>query len=89
MQSPAEAAVAQEPTGVYVQLGAFNQRQNAESFLAHMRIEMSWLAGAIGMYARDGLYRVHAGPYADRIQADDVARRVEQSMDLKPILITR
>jgi rare lipoprotein A len=89
MQSPAEAAVAQEPTGVYVQLGAFNQRQNAESFLAHIRIEMSWLASAIGMYARDGLYRVHAGPYADRIQADDVARRVEQSMDLKPILITR
>ena len=89
MQSPAEAAVAQEPTGVYVQLGAFNQRQNAESFLAHMRIEMSWLASAIGMYAREGLYRVHAGPYTDRSQADGVARRIEQSMDLKPILITR
>ncbi len=85
----AEAPVAQEPTGVYVQLGAFTLRQNAESFLAHMRIEMSWLAAAIGMYARDGLYRVHAGPYADRIQADAVARRIEQSMDLKPILITR
>jgi RNA polymerase-binding protein DksA len=85
----APPAVAQEPSGVYVQLGAFNLRQNAESFLAHMRIEMSWLAGAIGMYARDGLYRVHAGPYADRVQADEVARRIEQSMDLKPILITR
>ena len=85
----AEAAVPQEPSGVYVQLGAFNLRQNAESFLAHMRIEMSWLAGSIGMYARDGLYRVHAGPYADRVQADEVARRIEQSMDLKPILITR
>jgi len=85
----AEAAVPQEPTGVYVQLGAFNLRQNAESFLAHMRIEMNWLAGSIGMYARDGLYRVHAGPYADRVQADEVARRIEQSMDLKPILITR
>jgi rare lipoprotein A len=84
-----EAALTQEPAGVYVQLGAFTLRQNAESFLAHMRIEMSWLAGAIGMYARDGLYRVHAGPYAERTQADEVARRIEQSMDLKPILITR
>ncbi len=84
-----QTAVAQEPAGVYVQLGAFTLRPNAESFLVHMRIEMSWLAGTIGMYARDGLYRVHAGPYADRIQADEVARRIEQSMDLKPILITR
>jgi rare lipoprotein A len=88
-QRPVEAAVAQEPTGVYVQLGAFSLRQNAESFLAHMRVEMNWLAGAIGLYARDGLYRVHAGPYADRTQADEVATRIERSMDLKPILITR
>ena len=88
-QRAAEAALTQEPTGVYVQLGAFTLRQNAESFLVHMRIEMNWLAGAIGMYARDGLYRVHAGPYADRIQADEVARRIEQSMDLNPVLITR
>ena len=86
---PAEAAVAEERNGVYVQLGAFSQRQNAESFLAHMRIEIAWLAGVIGLYARDGLYRVHAGPYADRAQADLVATRIEQSMDLKPILITR
>jgi rare lipoprotein A len=89
VQRPAQAAVAQEPTGVYVQLGAFSQRQNAESFLAHMRVEIGWLADAIRLYARDGVYRVHAGPYADRIQADEVATRIERSMDLKPILITR
>jgi peptidoglycan lytic transglycosylase len=88
-QRPTEAAVAQEATGVYVQLGAFSQRQNAESFLVHMRVEMAWLASAIGLYARDGLYRIHAGPYADRTQADSVATRIEQSMDLRPILITR
>lgn len=88
-EKPAEPAVAQETTGVYVQLGAFTLRANAESFLVHMRVEMSWLSGAMGIYARDGLYRVHAGPYAERVQADDVARRIQQSMDLKPILITR
>lgn len=85
----AEAAVAEEPTGIYVQLGAFTLRPNAESFLTHMRAEMSWLSRAIALYAREGLYRVHAGPYADRAQADAVARRIEQSMDLRPILITR
>jgi rare lipoprotein A len=88
-ERPAELTVGQEPAGVYVQLGAFTLRPNAESFLTRMRVEMSWLGSAIGMYARDGLYRVHAGPYADRIQADEVARRIEQSMDLQPVLITR
>jgi len=88
-QTRAEAVIAEEPSGVYVQLGAFSQRQNAEGFLAHMRIDMTWLAGAMAMYMRNGVYRVHAGPYADRAQADEVARRVAQSMDLKPILISR
>jgi rare lipoprotein A len=79
----------QEPAGVYVQLGAFGLRQNAESFLAHMRVEMSWLAGAISVYLRDGVYRVHAGPYPDRAAADQVATRIERSMDLRPVIISR
>jgi rare lipoprotein A len=54
-----------------------------------MRAEMSWIADSIGLYARDGLYRVHAGPFADRTQADQVASRIEQSMDLRPVVITR
>lgn len=86
---PAAPAIAEEPTGVYVQLGAFSLRQNADSFLAHIRVEMSWLAGAIGLYLRDGVYRVHAGPYPDRAQADQVAARIEQSMDLRPVVINR
>jgi rare lipoprotein A len=86
---PAGPAIAEEPTGVYVQLGAFSLRQNAESFLAHMRAEMSWLAGAVTLYLRDGVYRVHAGPYPNRAQADQVATRIEQSIDLRPVVISR
>lgn len=82
-------ALEQEPSGVYVQLGAFSLRQNAESFLAHMRVEMSWLGGAISVYLRDGVYRVHAGPYPDRVAADQVATRIERSMDLRPVVISR
>jgi rare lipoprotein A len=84
-----ETAVAQEPKGVYVQLGAFSQRPKAESFLAHARAELDWLAGAIGLYLRDGVYRVHAGPYVDRTEADRIATRIEQSGDLRPVVITR
>jgi rare lipoprotein A len=85
----AEPAVAAEPKGVYVQLGAFSLRPNAESFLVRVRADLSWLADTIGLYMRDGLYRVHAGPYVDRSQADQVAARIEQTMDLRPVVITR
>ena len=86
---PSAPALEQEPSGVYVQLGAFGLRQNAESFLSHMRAEMSWLGGAISVYLRDGVYRVHAGPYPDRVAADQVATRIERSMDLRPVVIIR
>ena len=82
-------ALEQEPAGVYVQLGAFSLRQNAESFLAHIRVEMGWLAGATSVYLREGVYRVHAGPYPDRVAADEVATRIERSMDLRPVVISR
>jgi rare lipoprotein A len=85
----APPAPEQEPAGVYVQLGAFSLRQNAETFLAHMRVEMSWLGSAISVYLRDGVYRVHAGPYPDRLAADQVATRIERSMDLRPVVISR
>jgi len=86
---PVIESPAQEPKGVYVQLGAFSQRSKAESFLAQVRTELNWLADTIGLYLRDGVYRVHAGPYLDRTQADQIATRVEQSVDLRPVVITR
>lgn len=88
-QNPESPVPPQEPKGIYVQLGAFSLRPKAESFLVRMRSEMSWLGDTIGLYARDGLYRVHAGPYADSRQADQVATRIEQTMDLRPVVITR
>jgi rare lipoprotein A len=54
-----------------------------------MRSEIAWLGDAIRLYARDGLYRVHAGPYADARQADQVAARIEQTIDIRPIVIVR
>jgi rare lipoprotein A len=80
--------VTRDASGVYVQLGAFGQRANADSFLARMRAQLAWLADAIGVQAENGLYRVRAGPYADRDQAAQVATRIEQSLDLKPAVVT-
>ena len=81
--------IAQEPAGAYVQLGAFSTRQNAQSFLLRARTELAWLADNMALYGREGLYRVHAGPYADRDAATRIAERIEQSSELRPVIILR
>ena len=76
-------------SGIYVQLGAFGSRKNAENFLARLQGQVTWLADSMHIYPRDGLYRVHAGPYASRSEARSVADRVNQSLGLKPFVLTR
>ncbi|MEO8627000.1 MAG: septal ring lytic transglycosylase RlpA family protein [Betaproteobacteria bacterium] len=75
--------------GVYIQLGAFAARNNAEDFLSRIRSELSWLSESLAVFTRDGLYRVHIGPYPDREQASQVASRIAQSMDVRPVVISR
>src|SRR5574341_39644 len=50
--------VSQENAGVFVQLGAFSVRENADGFLARLQAELGWLADAIGVYQGGGLFRV-------------------------------
>jgi rare lipoprotein A len=85
----ASEPIPQEPIGAYVQLGAFSTRDNANSFLLRMRVQLDWLSDNVGLYGRDGWYRVHAGPYADRDQATRIAERIEQSTELRPVIILR
>lgn len=79
----------QEPPGVYVQLGAFSLVENARSFLTRLQAELNWLSETAGIYQRAGVYRVQAGPYSDRSEAMRVASRIEQALELKPVLISR
>jgi rare lipoprotein A len=92
---PSTAAVgsppplSQETAGVYVQLGAFSVRENAEGFAARLQAELGWLAEAIGVYQADGVFRVRAGPYRDRNAAQRAAARIERALDLEAIVINR
>ncbi len=80
---------AAETGGHYLQLGAFGSRENAESFLTRMKAQMDGLADNLHVFARDGLYRVHAGPYASQPEARQVAERINQALGVRPIVLTR
>jgi len=87
--APAAAAVSAEPGGIYVQLGAFSVAQNADAFLRKMRIDLGWLADSINVYSKDGLYRVHAGPYSSREEAGRAAERVQNDLGFKALVLER
>jgi rare lipoprotein A len=84
-QIPVTADVA----GYYLQLGAFGSKDNAENFLARMKVQMEGLADNLHVYPRDGLFRVHAGPYPTQPDARQAADRINQALGVRPVVLTR
>ena len=78
-----------ESGGVFLQLGAFSGRENAENFRARIYRDLSWLSDAIQILPRDGLFRLHLGPYRDRSEATSMADRIRAALELKPVIVVR
>ena len=81
--------VAADSGGIYLQLAAFGARENAEAYTGRLRAEQAWLAPQLRVYTRDGLFRVHAGPFANHNEARQAADRISQSMGIKPLVLVR
>ncbi len=84
-----EVPVAAEPGGVYVQLGAFAAPENAEGLRARLALELATFGREIEIYRKDGLYRLHVGPYRTRAEANAVADQIRDALDLEPHLVER
>jgi len=76
-------------SGIYLQLGAFSAYDNADNFVARMRAEFPSLLNNLGIVAKDGLFKVHAGPYSDQTVARQAAEKIAQSLSIKPMLLVR
>ncbi|MGH8677281.1 MAG: septal ring lytic transglycosylase RlpA family protein [Burkholderiales bacterium] len=87
--TPLPTPLESEAGGVYVQLGAFSVADNAEVFLQKMRLDLPWLAATMQLYRRDGLYKIHAGPYQSRDAAQRDAERARQSLGFAPFVLSR
>jgi len=76
-----------EASGVYLQLGAFASRENADIFRDRVAGQLTWLAGALRIESADGLHRVRAGPYRDRIEALAVSGHIRDALEVTPIVV--
>ena len=71
--------------GVFLQVGAFASRENAEKLRA--RVASSAQPGELVQL--DSLWRVQLGPYASPEEARSAAERLEPALGLKPLVVVR
>lgn len=71
---------------VYLQLGAFKSQEGAESFLARMRSELGELGKQFRLSSKDGLVRVHVGPYASQSEARGSAESMKNTLGFRPMV---
>jgi len=80
---------AQQAKGVYVQVGAFNARENAESLFTRVRSELAWLQEKGEILMSADLWRLQLGPFVSREAARAIAERIEAELSVKPLLVVR
>ncbi len=74
---PAGAPISVDAAGGFaVQLGAFQNFNNAQTFLAHVQAQLATAQVEPKVREANGLYRVYVGPYPDRDEARRVADRL-------------
>ena len=85
-RAPAEAA-----RGFWVQLAAFRERDGAESFRRRIAADgdASWLEPLIAIFGDAVVYRVQAGPYPNRDDAESAAQRARAALAIVPIVVER
>jgi len=72
--------------GVYLQLGAFESKENAEIFLEKMREQLGEAGKGLKLSSKDNMTRIHIGPYDNQVEARSNAENLEGKLGFKPML---
>jgi rare lipoprotein A len=74
---------------VYLQIGAFSSRENAEGLRTRVAQELAWLKERLEVLLAGNLWRLHVGPYPSQDDARSVAERIQAQLNLRPLVIVR
>jgi rare lipoprotein A len=86
---PAPVATAAIASTYWVQLGAFRQRQSAHDLRQQLARELAWLEPWLAIIDDRSLFRLQAGPFATRSEAQDTAERIRATASLQPMVLQR
>jgi len=87
--APAARAYTTPARGFWVQLGAFRQREGAESFQQRVATELDWLSPLLAVFSDASMFRLQAGPYPSRNDARAAAERIRDGLQLVPVIVER
>lgn len=87
--APPARALTAAAQGFWVQLGAFKQRDGAEQFQRRVSDELAWLSPLLAVFSEPQLFRLQAGPYPTRGEAQDAAARIRDALKLVPVIVER
>jgi rare lipoprotein A len=77
------------PSSIYLQVGAFSSRENAEDYRSQLSRQLAWLTDEVQVLTAGGLWRLLVGPYGSNDAARPVAQRIEADLNLKPLMVVR
>lgn len=78
-----------EKRRIYLQLGAFSARENADKFAAQVKSQLAKTPNALAVFIKDGLYRAASGPYATHKDAMEAAPALAKLIKARPLVIFR
>lgn len=70
----------------FVQLGAFSNQANAETFRLHIAQEMNLASDSLRLETAGNVVRVKLGPYASKNEARNMANKIAASLKMKPVV---
>jgi rare lipoprotein A len=84
-QNPSEAA--RSAPALFVQVGAFRQRENADELRVRVQQQPAAQNVAVENWYTGDLYRVRLGPFASRADAERTAESLERALGISTYLI--
>ena len=87
--APAAVPAAVVTSAYWVQLGAFRQRQGAHDLRQQLARELAWLEPWLAIVDDSALFRLQAGPFATRDEAQGTAERIRGEASLQPVVLQR
>ncbi|WP_432728450.1 septal ring lytic transglycosylase RlpA family protein [Variovorax sp. W6] len=89
---PLSASAAQPSaalSGFWVQLGAFRERDGAQSLLNQAARGLPSLASQLRVFSEAGTHRLQAGPFTSRNAAGEVITQLRDSLHISPMVVER
>jgi len=85
----APSSTAAAATGFWVQLGAFRERDGAETLLGEAARGLPSLAPQLRVFSEAGTHRLQAGPFPSRTAAGEAVTQLRESLRIAPMVVER